>query len=163
MCLDIIIQKDTHIVVFIISVNVLFLSNSQRYQILMASMFGVYHKCQCPLFKQFTTKRRDVSNMDKVFIISVNVLFLSNSQHQHHHTSTPRQVFIISVNVLFLSNSQHCTVIALPASGVYHKCQCPLFKQFTTAGQQNFHRVTVFIISVNVLFLSNSQPRLRNE
>ena len=30
MYLDIIIQKDTHIVVFIISVNVLFLSNSQQ-------------------------------------------------------------------------------------------------------------------------------------
>ena len=55
MYLDIIIQKDTHIVVFIISVNVLFLSNSQLEVNISAKEYGVYHKCQCPLFKQFTT------------------------------------------------------------------------------------------------------------
>ena len=43
-------------------------------------MWGVYHKCQCPLFKQFTTMFHTLRSVDKVFIISVNVLFLSNSQ-----------------------------------------------------------------------------------
>ena len=41
--------------------------------------------------------------------------------------------------------------------GAYHKCQCPLFKQFTTAGLVAVVCVGVLIISVNVLFLSNSQ------
>ena len=41
---------------------------------------GAYHKCQCPLFKQFTTLLRAGNENDRVLIISVNVLFLSNSQ-----------------------------------------------------------------------------------
>ena len=41
--------------------------------------------------------------------------------------------------------------------GVYHKCQCPLFKQFTTRVVLHLMLLRVFIISVNVLFLSNSQ------
>ena len=41
-------------------------------------------------------------------------------------------MFIISVNVLFLSNSQLLFTPILVCRGVYHKCQCPLFKQFTT-------------------------------
>ena len=80
MCLDIIIQKDTHIVVFIISVNVLFLSNSQPDTDADFAPLGVYHKCQCPLFKQFTTEEMLYALSGAVFIISVNVLFLSNSQ-----------------------------------------------------------------------------------
>ena len=67
-------------------------------------------------------------------------------------------VFIISVNVLFLSNSQHIPNCDHARLGVYHKCQCPLFKQFTTAPGCTALRPSVFIISVNVLFLSNSQP-----
>ena len=42
---------------------------------------GAYHKCQCPLFKQFTTVKMHQIGVSKVLIISVNVLFLSNSQH----------------------------------------------------------------------------------
>ena len=131
MCLDIIIQKDTHIVVFIISVNVLFLSNSQRRSRLPSLCLGVYHKCQCPLFKQFTTPE----NRQNIFIM----------------------VFIISVNVLFLSNSQRVRDVFCFCCGVYHKCQCPLFKQFTTSMHSGGGCRWVFIISVNVLFLSNSQ------
>ena len=66
-------------------------------------------------------------------------------------------VFIISVNVLFLSNSQPLYLQPCNPGGVYHKCQCPLFKQFTTKHKHNPHNPRVFIISVNVLFLSNSQ------
>ena len=67
------------------------------------------------------------------------------------------KVFIVSVNVLFLSNSQlkHHTDSA--GLGVYRKCQCPLFKQFTTPPLIRLQKLPVFIVSVNVLFLSNSQ------
>jgi len=41
--------------------------------------------------------------------------------------------------------------------GVYRMCQCPLFKQFTTVFYYSSPRVAVFIVCVNVLFLSNSQ------
>ena len=40
---------------------------------------------------------------------------------------------------------------------VYHQCQCSLFKQFTTVSQHSGHSGGLFIINVNVLFLSNSQ------
>ena len=40
----------------------------------------VYHQCQCSLFKQFTTTAPLVGLTYKLFIINVNVLFLSNSQ-----------------------------------------------------------------------------------
>ena len=40
-----------------------------------------------------------------VFIVCVNVLFLSNSQLSHISTIQCRKVFIVCVNVLFLSNS----------------------------------------------------------
>ena len=43
-----------------------------------------------------------------------------------------KKVFIVSVNVLFLSNSQLNYVVKFNFKGVYRKCQCPLFKQFTT-------------------------------
>ena len=46
-----------------------------------SKMQGVYRKCQCPLFKQFTTDMLGMDYMLRVFIVSVNVLFLSNSQH----------------------------------------------------------------------------------
>ena len=36
-------------------------------------------------------------------------------------------VFIVSVNVLFLSNSQLTFAIGGSLPGVYRKCQCPLF------------------------------------
>jgi len=66
-----------------------------------------------------------------VFIINVNVLFLSNSQLTV--TSCYRfSVFIINVNVLFLSNSQLYASTYGTNFGVYHQCQCSLFKQFTT-------------------------------
>ena len=71
-------------------------------------------------------------------------------------------VFIISVNVLFLSNSQLCKCCTIKGDGVYHKCQCPLFKQFTTLVELYSRGGVVFIISVNVLFLSNSQPFVIN-
>ena len=117
--------------VFIISVNVLFLSNSQQKGNALSPCSGVYHKCQCPLFKQFTTS-------------------VPASEHN-------RMVFIISVNVLFLSNSQLIGGGYCSGFGVYHKCQCPLFKQFTTIDNNKLICHLVFIISVNVLFLSNSQ------
>ena len=69
-------------------------------------MLGVYRKCQCPLFKQFTTR-------DALALVKA-------------------EVFIVSVNVLFLSNSQPNINIERLQDGVYRKCQCPLFKQFTT-------------------------------
>ena len=88
---DIIIQADTHIVVFIVSVNVLFLSNSQRGVQRFFDWHGVYRKCQCPLFKQFTTEPERVRKAEPVFIVSVNVLFLSNSQPTaKNHKSTKR-------------------------------------------------------------------------
>ena len=167
---------------FIISVNVLFLSNSQQRLYLIHLRTGVYHKCQCPLFKQFTTIPLPLYLNLRVFIISVNVLFLSNSQrksdstfnHQgvYHKCQCPLfkqfttkaslgrkvlRVFIISVNVLFLSNSQLKTNSSIFSTGVYHKCQCPLFKQFTTQSTGGTCSAWVFIISVNVLFLCNSQ------
>jgi len=43
-------------------------------------------------------------------------------------------VFIINVNVLFLSNSQQWKKAKNGVQGVYHQCQCSLFKQFTTIG-----------------------------
>ena len=74
---DIIIQADTHIVVFIVSVNVLFLSNSQHCIGGEKMIHGVYRKCQCPLFKQFTTLNERWSFPFPVFIVSVNVLFFA--------------------------------------------------------------------------------------
>ena len=100
--------------------------NSGRY-----SHRGVYRKCQCPLFKQFTT-----SSMYKL---------------------RREGVFIVSVNVLFLSNSQPPRLLHRQGRGVYRKCQCPLFKQFTTGNLAFTAARAVFIVSVNVLFLSNSQ------
>ena len=87
--------------------------------------------CQCPLFKQFTTEFSDNYIHEGVFIVCVNVLFLSNSQQQRQSDFS--------------------------RSGVYRMCQCPLFKQFTTAvlGVDMYDKV--FIVCVNVLFLSNSQ------
>ncbi|MBQ6096406.1 MAG: hypothetical protein IJK99_01550, partial [Bacteroidales bacterium] len=67
-------------------------------------------------------------------------------------------VFIINVNVLFLSNSQQYLVVRLRNCGVYHQCQCTLFKQFTTVFGVETEHTRVFIINANVLFLSNSQP-----
>ena len=121
--------------VFVISVNVLFLSNSQRSCPHVAGSEGVCHKCQCPLFKQFTTSAKPPSTTPSVFVISVNVLFLSNSQQER--------------------------IQGRPRYGVCHKCQCPLFKQFTTRQASKRRRSGVFVISVNVLFLSNSQPSVR--
>ena len=46
--------------------------------------------------------------------------------------SVAQLVFIINVNVLFLSNSQRICADGWPIGGVYHQCQCSLFKQFTT-------------------------------
>ena len=116
---------------FIVSVNVLFLSNSQLKSILSIRWKSVYRKCQCPLFKQFTT--------------------LS------HSCDSDIEVFIVSVNVLFLSNSQRADAVAFAVESVYRKCQCPLFKQFTTLLNAGISNTQVFIVSVNVLFLSNSQ------
>ena len=97
---------------------------------------GVYHQCQCSLFKQFTTK-----------LIRL---------HRH------RVVFIINVNVLFLSNSQLFQQFYVALEGVYHQCQCSLFKQFTTLSVASSRDALVFIINVNVLFLSNSQRERRS-
>ena len=63
--------------------------------------------CQCPLFKQFTTRLVAYDADMAVFIVCVNVLFLSNSQLPH------------------IAEKIHI--------GVYRMCQCPLFKQFTTS------------------------------
>ena len=117
--------------VFIINVNVLFLSNSQRPAARPMPRMGVYHQCQCTLFKQFTTR---------MFTTFIHLW-----------------VFIINVNVLFLSNSQLPSFCNFKFDGVYHQCQCTLFKQFTTWGFFFMIKTTVFIINVNVLFLSNSQ------
>ena len=148
----------------------------------MYRRLGVYRMCQCPLFKQFTTNTPQRYNLFWVFIVCVNVLFLSNSQHEHgcniqglgvyrmcqcplfkqFTTNTPQRynlfwVFIVCVNVLFLSNSQHNLMTGEIKKGVYRMCQCPLFKQFTTKRGQDCHVRLVFIVCVNVLFLSNSQ------
>jgi len=113
--------------------------------------------CQCPLFKQFTTYVKDYIDDPEVFIVCVNVLFLSNSQLKvlkmnnkegvyrmcqcplfkqfttvQERLAFEHQVFIVCVNVLFLSNSQHKEVAGNHYKGVYRMCQCPLFKQFTT-------------------------------
>ena len=93
-----------------------------------------------------------------MFIVSVNVLFLSNSQPSVIMAAVGVVVFIVSVNVLFLSNSHHLFAGLFFFLGVYSKCQCPLFKQFTTFAAGLGLAEAVFIVSVNVLFLSNSQP-----
>ncbi len=67
-------------VLFIINVNVLFLSNSQQAVGRLSQNIVVYHQCQCSLFKQFTTFAPNYSDNLELFIINVNVLFLSNSQ-----------------------------------------------------------------------------------
>ena len=138
--------------------------------------------CQCPLFKQFTTRSHDSIDVVWVFIVCVNVLFLSNSQltdrgnmkpfgvyrmcqcplfKQFTTTSCVKEpqmgVFIVCVNVLFLSNSQRLTTSHRVLKGVYRMCQCPLFKQFTTLVLMGLYLYLVFIVCVNVLFLSNSQ------
>ena len=92
----------------------------------------VYHQCQCSLFKQFTTEDRHEDCRHGLFIINVNVPFLSNSQLHH------LQEFHLLV--------------------VYHQCQCSLFKQFTTNLRLTQLHHQLFIINVNVPFLSNSQP-----
>ena len=117
---------------FIVCVNVLFLSNSQHAPMLRQRSTGVYRMCQCPLFKQFTTN----------FVLVVMVVM----------------VFIVCVNVLFLSNSQRIGEETIVSRGVYRMCQCPLFKQFTTEEELRMLANEVFIVCVNVLFLSNSQP-----
>jgi len=99
-----------------------------------SSAFGVYRMCQCPLFKQFTTTVGMFGDAVKVFIVCVNVLFLSNSQQ-----------YSITYGVV---------------RGVYRMCQCPLFKQFTTVAIVFIVTDMVFIVCVNVLFLSNSQRRM---
>ena len=68
-------------------------------------------------------------------------------------------LFIINVNVLFLSNSQRDGVTQSVGEVVYHQCQCSLFKQFTTRQIRRMCRPELFIINVNVLFLSNSQQK----
>ena len=70
-------------------------------------------------------------------------------------------MFIVCVNVLFLSNSQLTTKTPINNEGVYRMCQCPLFKQFTTGCAAAHTVVKVFIVCVNVLFLSNSQRQDR--
>ena len=87
--------------------------------------------CQCPLFKQFTTNSTTRNVLGGVFIVCVNVLFLSNSQLY-------ADTFMQRVSV-------------------YRMCQCPLFKQFTTKAISILSGFLVFIVCVNVLFLSNSQ------
>ena len=71
-----------YIVLFIINVNVLFLSNSQHTELYPNGKGAVYHQCQCSLFKQFTTQNQRYSDITQLFIINVNVLFLSNSQRE---------------------------------------------------------------------------------
>ena len=71
----------------------------------------VYHQCQCSLFKQFTTVRGAYVVQRQLFIINVNVLFLSNSQRTVSCTVFLTWLFIINVNVLFLSNSQLGVVV----------------------------------------------------
>ena len=125
----------------------------------------VYHQCQCSLFKQFTTINTLEAGRIELFIINVNVLFLSNSQlrrvsgpqyivvyHQcqcslFKQFTTPvnyklriRWLFIINVNVLFLSNSQLTGYSSVFWLVVYHQCQCSLFKQFTTVGHNYVHK-----------------------
>ena len=117
---------------FIINVNVLFLSNSQPAEVESLSFAVVYHQCQCSLFKQFTTVVIKEITFPVLFIINVNVLFLSNSQQKNRAAG-------------------HTVV-------VYHQCQCSLFKQFTTLAERMGIPSRLFIINVNVLFLSNSQP-----
>ena len=76
-------RSDTHLfvrLVFILCVNVLFLSNSQLNKAKAFLTCSVYLMCQCPLFKQFTTSRGRAWVVCRVFILCVNVLFLSNSQ-----------------------------------------------------------------------------------
>ena len=68
-------------------------------------------------------------------------------------------VFIVCVNVLFLSNSQLPVLALINILGVYRMCQCPLFKQFTTFHDGEVYNRMVFIVCVNVLFLSNSQQQ----
>ena len=69
----------------------------------------------------------------------------------------PIVVFVINVNVLFLSNSQQTHGNSLYVAGVCNQCQCSLFKQFTTSWRLCYNMLMVFVINVNVLFLSNSQ------
>ena len=116
----------------------------------------VYHQCQCSLFKQFTTKQVCCILFEQLFIINVNVLFLSNSQR------TPSTIFVLwvvyhqcqcSLFKQFTTHSKYNFVLWV----VYHQCQCSLFKQFTTASQLISTGFKLFIINVNVLFLSNSQ------
>ena len=68
-----------------------------------------------------------------------------------------RLLFIVCVNVLFLSNSQPLADRPCGESVVYRMCQCSLFKQFTTDGTLADEVAQLFIVCVNVLFLSNSQ------
>ena len=115
---------------FIINVNVLFLSNSQLRRNGTFGVVGVYHQCQCSLFKQFTTPYCCQPPATRVFIINVNVLFLSNSQQW----------------LQSLSNDD----------GVYHQCQCSLFKQFIVCIQKkatknrpldSFHNGIILIVN----------------
>ena len=138
--------------------------------------------CQCSLFKQFTTSGMRNWERDRLFIVCVNVLFLSNSQQESYcHIHWPvvyrmcqcslfkqfttvsllncggHLLFIVCVNVLFLSNSQRWAVPWFRGCVVYRMCQCSLFKQFTTLLLKMFWVRRLFIVCVNVLFLSNSQ------
>ena len=70
---DVVVAEKT--AVFIVCVNVLFLSNSQRGVCPCIGVLSDYRMCQCPLFKQFTTIVVDVRLAAQVFIVSVNVLF----------------------------------------------------------------------------------------
>ena len=47
--------------------------------------------CQCPLFKQFTTLGVGKNACSLVFILCVNVLFLSNSQLDWHASVVKKQ------------------------------------------------------------------------
>ena len=72
---------------FIINVNVLFLSNSQHWSFLYLMYPVVYHQCHCSLFKQFTTILLIANRCGLLFIINVNVPFLSNCKDTFFHTT----------------------------------------------------------------------------
>ena len=145
---------------FIDYVNVLFSSNSQHNKVYfngklgclsIMSMFSfqaihneailkfffwsvVYRLCQCSLFKQFTTRGFLFCSCSALFIDYVNVLFSSNSQRCWY----PFESFGCCLSIMSMFSFQ-----------AIHNDGCALYL-----------RKPLFIDYVNVLFLSNSQPRL---
>ena len=143
-----------------ISVNVLFSSNSQP------NLGGRQREKNCHLsvsmfsFQAIHNSSAVRISLPLLSFISVNVLFSSNSQQGKVFFHQPHNCHLSVSMFSFQAIHNQCGLHVGGPEIVIYQCQCSLFKQFTTITYYMCACGLLSFISVNVLFSSNSQPRV---